>query len=101
MRYLDDDTDVVDFVLSANMSRQNLDTGQRAMVMARTTSSGGENNQYTEGSGIPLSSVNARAARGGVSPDTQKEADASVDRLVSAMRAMARSAPPPEWVRAA
>ncbi len=34
MRYLDDDTDVVDFVLSANMSRQNLDTGQRAMVMA-------------------------------------------------------------------
>ena len=34
MRYLDDDTDVVDFVLSANMGRQNLDTGQRAMVMA-------------------------------------------------------------------
>ena len=34
MRYLDDDTDVVDFVLSANMSRQNLDIGQRAMVMA-------------------------------------------------------------------
>ena len=42
----------------------------------------------------PLSSVNARAACGGVSPDTQKEADASVDRLASAMRAMARSAPP-------
>ena len=49
---------------------------------------------------FPLSSVYARAARGGVSPDTQKEADASVDRLASAMRAMARSAPP-EWVRAA
>ena len=30
---------------------------------------------------------------GGGSPDTQKEADASVDRLASAMRAMARSAP--------
>ena len=33
-RYLDDDTDAVDFVLSANISRPNLATGQRAMVMA-------------------------------------------------------------------
>ena len=34
VRYLDDDTDAADFVLSANISRRNLDTGQRAMVMA-------------------------------------------------------------------
>ena len=34
LRYLDDGIDPVDFVLSANMSRRNLDPSQRAIVMA-------------------------------------------------------------------
>ena len=34
LRYLDDDINPVDFVLSANMSRRNLDPSQRAIVMA-------------------------------------------------------------------
>ena len=71
-RYLDYDTDAVDFVLSANISRPNLATGQRAMVMAAVP-------RHTVDSDRSLSTRKARAARGGVHPDTQRMADAIQD----------------------
>ena len=71
-RYLDYDTDAVDFVLSANISRPNLATGQRAMVMAAVP-------RHTVDSDRSLSTRKARAARGGVHPDTQRMAYAIQD----------------------
>ena len=78
MRHLDNHTDAVDFVLSADMDRRNLNTSQRPMVTARLPKLAW-GRPSNEKSGIPLFNVKARAARGSVHPDTQRMADAIYD----------------------
>ena len=61
VRYLDDDTDAADFVLSANISRRNLKIGQRPMVAARLPKLKWGTNRFTLETEISVSSVKARA----------------------------------------
>ena len=71
-----DDTDPVDFVFSANMSRWNLAPAQRAMVTAALPKLKWGDNQHMVEVGNPtFRSVAARAARAGVHRATQLSAD--------------------------
>ena len=48
LRYLSDETDPEEFVLSANMSRRNLDPSQRSIVMAALPKLEWSSNQHRE-----------------------------------------------------
>ena len=74
-RYLDDDIDPVDFVLSANMSRRNLDSSQRSIVMSALPKLKVGDNQHREDTKYLVSSRTSRAKRASVSDELQRQAD--------------------------
>ena len=84
LRYLDNDVNPVDFVLSANMGRRNLDETQRGMVMAQLPKLERRENSGLWGSDSVSTlssetlSVIQRAKRAAISRDLQSKCDAII-----------------------